>query len=100
MEIDLHFHSKVVLKHGCLLLVKVTETIDRCKQAGIQSKDSQLFVNITSDRNMSVEYFPLCNVLQKVDLFPSSGKKMAGTDPMRSATNCRLTRQSFTYKLT
>lgn len=99
MEIDLHFHSKVVLKHGCLL-VKVTETISRCKQAGIRVKDSQLFVNVTSDRNMSFKHLPFCNVFQKVDLFPSSGKKSAGTDPVRSVTKCRPTCHSVTYMLT
>jgi hypothetical protein len=58
IEINLHFHSKVMLNHGCLLLAKVTETIGRCKKAGVGTK-AQFFVNITSGGIISVESFPI-----------------------------------------
>jgi hypothetical protein len=91
IEINLYFHSKVVLKHRRLLVTKATEMIDQCKQVGIRPNDTIFFVcvNITSDGIMSFWSLFFCLMLkstmfQKVDLFPSSGKKMGSNDSVGS----------------
>lgn len=43
IEINLYFHSKVVLKHRRLLVTKATEMIDQCKQVGIRPNDTIFF---------------------------------------------------------
>jgi hypothetical protein len=62
IEINLYFHSKVVLKHRHLLVTKATEMIDQCKQAGIRPNDTNFFKhNLGRDYEFR-KFLPLSNV--------------------------------------